>query len=254
MRIVSWLVVIGSLVWIASSAWEPIMSALGLPPVQDSEVAGTAAPGEAESEQEASSSGDTAEVPYASIYAGLLMAERAAGLDRVDAQVIVRTSRQGLSPGDIELTIDDGAQINRFSVGPRGEVRIPARAEWRDSDLTVRSNQPADSLRFSSVLLIRELSGPRLRYASLWEIREQVQQAMDAMRPAGTGEQEVLGLALRYAPGAPATVRVLSDRYGEEYAADPRGVIRMPLKEVLREDNPEVVFDPLPAQILPLLR
>ncbi len=253
MRIVSWLVVIGSLVWIASSAWEPIMSSLGLPPVEEGEVTGTAAPGE--SDPGPASSGEAmAEVPYASIYAGLLMAERAAALDRVDAQVIVRTSRQDLSPGDIELTLDDGAQVNRFGVGPRGEVRIPARAEWRDAELTVRSNQPADSLRFSSVLLIRQLTEPRLRYASLWEIREQVQDTMDAMQAAGAGEQEVLGLVLRYPPGAPATVRVLSDRYGEEYAADARGVIRMPLKEVLRDENSEVLFDPLPAQILPLIR
>lgn len=255
MRIVSWLVVLGSLVWIVSSAWDPLTSALGLPPVQEDEVAGTSAPGPAESSsQDTASSGDTADVPYASIYAGLLMAERAAGLDRVDAQVIVRTSRQALSPADIELTLDDGAQVSRFNVGPRGEVRIPARAEWRDAELTVRSNQPADSLRFSTVLLIRELSDPRLPYASLWEIREQVQETMDAMQAAGAGEQEVLGLVLRYPPGAPATVRVLSDRYGEEYAADPQGVIRMPLNEMLRKENPEVVFDPLPAQILPLLR
>jgi hypothetical protein len=252
MRIVSWLVVISSLVWLASSAWGPLMSALDLPPVESERAAGTAAPDAPRAEAEPDSG--LAQTPYASVYPGLLMAQTAAELDRVDARVVLRTNRQGLSPEDIELTVDDGSEVHRYGLGPRGEVLIPARTEWRDAGLVVKTNQPVDSVRFTTVLAFRELTEPRLPYAGLWEMREQMQTVMDAMQAAGAGEREVLGLALRYPPGASATVRVLSDRLGEEYAADPRGVIRMPLSEALRDENPEVLFEPLPAQLMPLMR
>jgi hypothetical protein len=78
---------------------------------------------------------------------------------------------------------------------------------------------------------------------------------MDSLAGGEAAEsRQILGLAFRFPPGQRGEVRVLSRRFGEEFLADPAGLIRFPFREELLAENPTVRFSSRPLRMMPLTR
>ncbi len=146
MRMVSWIVVAGSLAWLLYGQLRSQFTEEDLAGIAPDTVRGTVksrGPGQPDSQPEA--------LPHVIAYADLYPLLRSAASPGAEGEAgsvptIVRSSRQDVQPTEIHLTLDDGTRVHRFPVNRRGEVRLPLRTDWRDDDRQIVSNQPDGTL------------------------------------------------------------------------------------------------------------
>ncbi len=248
MRLVSWIVVLGALAWLLVAQLGLRLVERPLPDIPERSVTGAALPAEDGGPGDA-----VAMLPYARIHPMLQATEVVAGLDRIESVAIVK-SRQGVAPEDIVLSLDDGEQVHHFPVGQYGEVTFPRREDWRDAGLVVRTNQPAGSLDLQVTFILRALPGPKVEYAWLWESVSQMDQALAAMdRLNGGPPRKVVGVLFEYAPGQSGVLLAGTGENRAELRSNARGVIRLEMTPEFLDENPTLVFKPMPERMLPLL-
>jgi hypothetical protein len=143
---VSWIVVAGSLAWLLYGQLRSQFSEADLAGIAPEAVRGTVkprGPGQSGAQPEA--------LPHVIAYADLYPLLRSAASSGVERQsdsvpTIIRSSRSGVQPSEIRLTLDDGTRVHRFPVNRRGEVHLPLRTDWRDDNRQIVSNQPEGTL------------------------------------------------------------------------------------------------------------
>ncbi|MEM1412576.1 MAG: hypothetical protein AAGH19_09480 [Pseudomonadota bacterium] len=270
---VSWIVVLGALAWLLYAQLRTHVPEETLEAISDEVVSG--AVGEAQA-REMNAAGDipspphvqavafnsddepVAIVPYAQIFPMLEVTRTVDALDRITATTIVQSTNRSMDSQDILLFLDDGEQTHQFPVGQYGMLNLPARPEWRDENLLLRSNQPEGSLSMRVSFVMAALPGPRVQYAWLWESVEQMGIAMMAMQEARVAPPgEVTGVIFEFEPGERGVVRALEAAEGigdgAGLMADERGILRLELSAELLERNPTLVFSPMPQRMVPLL-
>ena len=252
MRLVSWLVVLGSIAWLVAGMQGFRPHELSLPPMAGEQLAGTSAPSMPKARAPATSS-----VAYADIFPLLAAVESVGPLDRVEATLSLTSTLPKVRPQDIQLTVEDDSGRHVFKPGADGRIALPLRADWRDAGLVLRSNQPqqADGTPTTELSLTLNFATPpeqTIDYAWLWETARQMQQAIDAFpKNAVPGEGKVKGLILQFPPGSEASVRIASQSRPESYTAGPNGVVRLPMIESLEEENPRVELSMEAARLGP---
>jgi hypothetical protein len=269
LRYLSWTIVIVSTAWLFAGAlrplWMPVLRDMPIPDMASEQVAGAFVsaesplghlePDPAEIRGPERLEPAVAVFSYDQLYPMLKTRERVSGLERVDAVVRVRTTLENLDPGQVVLTVDDGERLHRHTLGPLGELELPARKDWLERGLQVVSNQPPNSLRLSITFNLDPIPSEEIEYAWLAQTAEELEIAMDSLAGGEAAEsRQILGLAFRFPPGQRGEVRVLSRRFGEEFLADPAGLIRFPFREELLAENPTVRFSSRPLRMMPLTR
>ena len=142
MRMVSWIVVAGSLAWLLYGQLHSQFTEQDLAGIPREAVQGTVeAPG--------SVTDQPAFLPHVIAYADLyplLRTAASANGEPTSVPTVIHSTRLGVHPDEIHLTLDDGEQLHRFPVSRIGEVRLPLRTDWRDDDRQIVSNQPKGTL------------------------------------------------------------------------------------------------------------
>lgn len=248
MRIVSWIVVLGAILWLLYTQLGPRLAEQSLPEIPAEAVVGTLSPGA----QDAGA--PTAQLPYARVYPMLEATRVVEDLDRLEAVIILNSRRPEVAPEDILLSLDDDEQTHHFPVRQYGEVDLPLEPEWRDAGYTLRTNQPPGTLDLQVTFILRALPGPQVEYAWLWESVEQMDLALEALQKVNPGPvRDVVGLLFEYPPGVVGVVRAGEGEGAAVLQTGADGVIRLELTPELREANPTLVFEPLPERMLPLM-
>lgn len=243
MRLVSWLVVLGSIAWLVAGLQGFRPHELSLPPMTGEQLAGTSAPLLPKAPASAPA---TTSVGYADVFPLLAALEAVAPLDRVEANLTLTSILPQVRPQDIQLVLEDDTGRHVFKPGADGRISLPVRPDWRDAGLMLRSNQPQqpDGSSTTELSLMLEFATPPelvVEYAWLRESTRQMQLAIDALpENAVPGDGEVQGLILQFPPGSDASVRVASQVWPETYTAGSKGVVRLPISELLEQENPHV--------------
>jgi hypothetical protein len=193
-------------------------------------------------------------VPYDALVPMIEAVETVTDLDRIEVTVIVRSRKRDVDPEDILLFLDDGDTRHTFTVGQYGDVAIPLRDDWREAGLLIESNQPAGTLDLQVTFILKTLPGTRVEYAWLWETVRQLDVAVSAMQGVQAAPPgEVVGLIFEYRPGERGEVIAGEGPGAATLTADERGVLRLELTEAMLEENPTLVFRPLPQRLVPLI-
>ena len=256
MRMVSWIVVVGAMAWLLYGQLRIHFPEEALASIPDETVSGTVDGAMAsrgpETDLNEALDGPVAFVAYSDVYPMIEATTAAAAFERVDATTVVRTREPAIQPAGIQLYLDDGEQLHEFSVGPNGEVSLPARSDWRDAGLLLQSNQPQDSLDLQVSFLMQPLPGPRVEYAWLWETKEQVGAAMNALQAAEmVPPGDVVGVVFVFGPGQRGTLETGSG--GAVMMADEQGFLRFEMSADRLAANPMLAVSPMPERMVPLL-
>ena len=254
MRLVSWLVVLGSIAWLIAGTQGFRPNELSLPAMSDAQLAGTSAPALPSPPAKAAV---TTSVAYADIFPLLAALESVAPLDRVEATLTLKSNLPKVRPQDIHLSLEDNSGRHVFKPDADGRITLPVRADWRDAGLVLHSNQPQqpDGSPGTELSLTMHFAIPpkqMVDYAWLRESVRQMQQAMDAFpENAVPGDGKVEGLVLQFPPGSDARVHIASEVQPESYTAGPNGVVRIPIIKSLEEENPPVELSMQAARVGP---
>jgi hypothetical protein len=198
---------------------------------------------------------ETASLPYAVVYRMLTDLRDVGDLDRLYRSTVITSTREGVSPADIRITLDDGTRTHEFTPDGQGNVSFPLRADWDAAGLVLHTNQPAGSLALGFGLAARPLTATRLPYRDLLEIARQFGRGIAAsMRASGEPTPDIAGLQLRFPPGAAVRLVVLAAGGEREFVADDAGSVWLPDDAALWAENPEVRLDRLPEAIVPWVR
>lgn len=147
MRMVSWIVVAGSLAWLLYGQLRTHFTDQELAGVMPNAVRGTM-----KSERPGADRPDAGPhvIAYADLYP-MLVAAASSESEMIAVTTHVRSTLHGVKPPEIRLTLDDGEQTHRFPIDRRGHVRVPLRADWRDENRQIVSNQPQGTLALEVV-------------------------------------------------------------------------------------------------------
>jgi hypothetical protein len=249
---VSWIVVVGACAWLLYAQLSHYLDPEALDDIPGERVRGTVGPDDAPADEGQGGQRDV--IAYAQIFPMLEATETVDELDRVEVVAIVRSRDPAVAPGDIVLSLDDGAQVHHFPVGQYGEVRLPANPAWRDANHLLKSNQPAGTLDLQVTFIMRSLPGPEVEYAWLWESVQQMDTAMEAMQAARVAPPgDVVGVIFEFAPGERGVVRAGEGPESALLQADEEGVLKLELSRELLAQNPTLAFSPMPERMIPLL-
>jgi hypothetical protein len=197
---------------------------------------------------------ETAAIPYRVVYQQLQTLRSLDHLGKLFHRVSFSSSSEDVAPTDIRLSIEDGSGKHEFTPDINGDVELPLRADWSDADLMLHTNQPRGSLSMRFSIAARPLTGTRLRYRDLMDIRRQFEQAFTGLAKAmGETPPRIAGLEIRFKPPATAGLVILADSGRQAHHADGDGVVRLSEEPVLWAEDPEVVLDSVPEAVTPWL-
>lgn len=252
MRVLSWIVVLGSVAWLIAGTMGFRPDQIRLPAMQDQQLSGTAAP-----DLELTSSEQTSSVSYASVYPLLETLDQVEELDRVDAVLSIRSILPGVAPEDLEFLARDGFRTYVFKPGPDGSLVLPVRQDWLDSGMVLESNQPLfanGSATYSMSLSLSFVRPPAttVDYAWLWESVEQMRKSMAALPGHSASDRSsVRGIVVQFEPEAKGAVTVRAGEFTRSYQAGPDGQVHLPVNDELRQRNATVVFSDLAVALGP---
>lgn len=142
MRMVSWIVVAGSLAWLLYGQLRVHFTDQELAGVLPDAVRGTIKAGHPAARGPGA---ETHVIAYADLYPQLVAAASVKNeIEPVPARV--QSTLSDVEPVEIRLTLDDGVQTHHFPVDRRGRLHLPVRTDWRDEERQIVSNQPAGTL------------------------------------------------------------------------------------------------------------
>lgn len=254
MRYVSWMVVLGSVVWLVAGMLGVRPSQFTLPDMPGQSVAGTTAPVLPTAPR---TPVEPARLPYAEVYPLLAALDQVKSLDRVSGTLTWTSVLPGVDAQDMEMSISDADGEHVFKPDPDGRLSLPVRRDWRDSGLVLESNQPQEVNGMSTTELTLKMDfavppDTSVAYEWLWESANQMQYAIDLMPGnAAPGSRQMQGLVVQFPAAAMATVTVHSSAREQTLQAGPDGYVRLPLLTSLREENPRVEFSEPPSAIGP---
>lgn len=197
---------------------------------------------------------EMAKLPYAVVYQQLVIFETLGHLDKIKWSMGIRSRSDDVEPSEIEVSITEGGETLYFPLGPEGEADFPLRKDWsEDGELMIETNQPSGTLNLDISFEVKPLPEGSIDYAWLADLRDQLQEAMNAQAAGGAAQPSLRGLKFLYPMEESASITIRSLTGEQLFEPDVEGFILFPMDDTHLAENPRVVFEPLPASVLPLL-
>jgi hypothetical protein len=192
---------------------------------------------------------DSARLPYDVAYRFLQLFETLEHLERITPSMAIASTQPGVTPADIELTLDDGSGTT-FRLEKNGSIDLPSNPSWADSGATLVSNQPKGTMRLEIEFKAVPITSRQTTYSNLMALASEFGEAMAALAELqGNSPPTVNGLTIQMPPGG--TIELLAKRK-QTLEPNSAGLVVMKTDQRLLKENPEIIFSELPLGILPL--
>lgn len=187
--------------------------------------------------------------PYNVLYDVLAPARAIRSYDRLLAIERVESKLPGVGATDIRITIRAKNGAIPVPVGTDGSVDFPTADALLAENPLVETNQPKGSLALTVNVALRVPEALQVPWADLVAALKQADDLF-AKAPAGRPAQQIRGVEIHFAPGAPASVTV-AGKSERLLKADALGRIVLIRDTVADGERPTLVFSQRPILLLP---
>lgn len=188
-------------------------------------------------------------LPYAQIYPLLQDIEDLARFDRIVAPLTLTSQLEGVSPPDIELTIEVGGEVMTISPDASGVISIPANAAWAEAGVLIRSNQPPGSQSLNVTPYFVNPPGLEFSYGWLLENRRQFQRAARELQVMFQNYSGIDGVTFNFPPGTEATLSIVGQDELQPLRANSNGVINFRFNDEMAQARPTFKLSQMPERI-----